>query len=376
MTSSRRVQVLHLVQNMNYGGMERLIADMTRRATHSQFEMHILALDYLGHFSEGLDQYATLSLASDLSRWSMLRPSSLAVDIAAIKPDVVHLHSGLWYKGSLAARMAGVPRIIYTEHGRRRPDPWTHRFIDGIASRRTDVIVAVSELLSTQLSRIVHDPARIHVIRNGVDTTRYVPQDDTGALRQELGISPDAPILGSVGRLEPIKGYDVMISAFASLLRDWTHGSRPQLVLVGDGSERSALERQVSAAGIRDKVHFLGWRNDIHECHRAFTVFTMSSRSEGTSVSLLEAMSAGLCPVVTNVGGNAAVLGETLQHRLTPSEQPVALTAAWREVLGNPERRHADACLARERVTTHFSLDAMTRAYETLYLTSPTRSPA
>lgn len=365
----RRLRVLHVVQNLNYGGMERLIAEMLPRLDAARFEPHVLALDYLGHFSQGLERHATLHLASPLSRWSMLRPSSLAADIRALTPDIVHTHSGLWYKVSLATRMAGVPFLVHTDHGRRSPDPWTDRVIDGIASRRTDVTVAVSERLVEQLRRIVPDPARVRLIRNGVDTALYAPAGGEEALRRELGIAPHIPIVGSVGRLVPIKGYDVMVAAFAHLLREWSdETTRPRLILVGDGSEREALERAATAAGIHDVVHFLGWRSDIHACHRAFTLFTMSSRSEGTSVSLLEAMSAGLCPVVTDVGGNAAVLGPTLRHRLVPSEDPAALAAAWREALLGEEHRRTDAAAARERVVQHFSLDGMVRAYEQVYL--------
>ncbi len=96
-------------------------------------------------------------------------------------------------------------------------------------------------------------------------------------------------------------------------------------------------------------------------------IFTMSSRSEGTSVSLLEAMAAGLCPVVTDVGGNAAVLGEELRHRLVPPEAPEALAAAWRAALNDPACRAADARAARRRVEARFGVDVMVRQYETTY---------
>ena len=85
------------------------------------------------------------------------------------------------------------------------------------------------------------------------------------------------------------------------------------------------------------------------------------------SVSLLEAMSAGLCPVISNVGGNAAVLGQELRHRLVPAEDPMALASAWKDVLTNPAQRERDAQVARSRVKTQFSLDAMVKLYESLY---------
>jgi glycosyltransferase involved in cell wall biosynthesis len=114
-------------------------------------------------------------------------------------------------------------------------------------------------------------------------------------------------------------------------------------------------------------VRWLGWRDDIAHLHEAFTLFTMSSRSEGTSISLLEAMSAGLCPVVTDVGGNAAVLGDDLRHRLVPPCDPDALASAWLAALRDADARENDGRAARARVVSAFTLEAMVRTYERLY---------
>src|SRR5262249_5978182 len=156
------------------------------------------------------------------------------------------------------------------------------------------------------------------VIENGVDVEAFRPIAEDGSVRAELKIPALSPIVGSIGRLEPVKGYEVMVDAFALLMRSWNGSSRPVLVLAGDGSERAGLVERAAAAGIADDIRWLGWRDDIHVLHASFDLFTMSSHSEGTSVSLLEAMSAQLCPIVTDVGGNAAVLGPTLRHRLVP----------------------------------------------------------
>jgi glycosyltransferase involved in cell wall biosynthesis len=280
----------------------------------------------------------------------------------------VHTHSGVWYKASLAARMAGVKRIIHTEHGRQSPDPLSYRAIDSLAARRTDVVVAVSGPLRNHLLATRVAPARrMRVVQNGVDTNVFRPRPDDGALRREIGVDEQVPIIGSIGRLEHIKGYDVMIEAFARLLSTWAEGRKPVLVLAGEGSHREQLETMVRERGIASHVQLLGWRNDAQALHAGFTLFTMSSRSEGTSVSLLEAMSGGLCPVVTNVGGNADVLGTELAHRLTPSEDPNALVAAWLEALRDRGSRAADGAAARARVLREFSLSAMIEAYECLY---------
>lgn len=365
----RRIRVLHIVNNLNYGGMERIVAEMGRRTDPARFESHIMALEYFGHCAQGLHQFATLHLANPMTRWSMLRPASLARDIRRIGPDVVHTHSGSWYKGSLAAQLAGVPAQVYTDHGRQSPDPWVNRTLDGLASRRTNVVVAVSARLAEHMSGFVPDSSKIRVVVNGVDTDLYSPRDaePQGGLRAQLSIASDRPIIGSVGRLERVKGYEVTLAAFAKLLSTWDRGPRPALVLIGDGRERTSLQSSARQTGFAADVHFLGWRSDIQQCSTAFSIFTMSSHSEGTSVSLLEAMSSGLCPVVTDVGGNSAVLGEALRHRLVPASDPDALASAWHDALTNERRRNQDALAARARVVAHYSLDTMVKQYEDAY---------
>ncbi len=366
----RQIRVLHIVNDLNHGGLERVVADIARRTDASRFETHVLALQFMGHFGEGLDAFATLHVADPMRRLSMVYPRALTHQLRSIAPDVVHLHSGVWYKASAAASLAGVPLKIYTDHGRQHPDPWINRAVDRRASRHTDVVVAVSSDLKNTLAKFVYFPSRLRVIRNGVDTDRYTPQSDDHDFRRELGIGLNTPIIGSTGRLEPVKGYDVLISAFARLLGSWTESPKPVLVLVGDGSARGDLERDARALGIADSVHFAGWRRDIERMTRAFTIFSMSSHSEGTSMSLLETMSTGVCPVVTDVGGNATILGPDLSHRLVVPADPNALAAALSRALLDHPSRDRDAVIARRRVVQDFGLDAMVHSYESLYSTA------
>ena len=363
-----RVRVLQIVLNLHQGGLERVLGDLVRGLDHRAFDVHVLALQFLGDLSEGLEEFATLRVAPPQPRWSLLRPSLLRDEIARIAPDVVHSHSGVWYKASLAARMARVPFVMHTDHGRQSPDPLLHRFVDGLASRRTDVVVAVSDVLGRQLARtVVRDPSRIAVIRNGVDTDRFRPRERDGRVRAELRLSEHIPIIGSIGRLDPIKRFDIMIEAYAILRAEWTGANAPVLVIAGGGPERERLEALVAERGLVEQVHLLGWRQDVHDLHEAFTIFTMSSRSEGTSIGLLEAMSTELCPVVTAVGGNPDVLGDALRHRLCVAEDARSLAGAWAEALSDEVRRRSDASLARQRVVTTFSLRALVAAHEAIY---------
>lgn len=365
---SRRIRVLHAIQNLNYGGMERLFADIVRLLDPERFESHVMYVNYLGRFGEGLERYATIHQAVPLPRWSMLHPGPLIRQIRDIAPDVMHTHSGVWYKFTMAARQADVPRLIHTEHGRRFPDPLLDRMIGRMASKRTDVVVAVSGVLAEHLrARVVARPERLVLLPNGVDTDLHRPLPDTGKIRRELALGPDTPIIGSIGRLEPIKGYDVMLEAFALLRRRWSGGNAPVLVVGGEGSERGRLDQLLRERGLEGQAFLLGWRDDVRDLHSSFSFFTMTSRSEGTSVSLLEAMSAGLVPLVTEVGGNAAVLGPGLAHRLASPGNLEAIVSGWSDMLTNPARRREDSVLARRRIEESFSLRAMVQGYASLY---------
>jgi glycosyltransferase involved in cell wall biosynthesis len=121
------------------------------------------------------------------------------------------------------------------------------------------------------------------------------------------------------------------------------------------------------ALGIADRVRFLGWRDEVERLYGAFDLFTLTSRSEGTSISLLEAMSTGLCPVVTDVGGNRAVLGPNLSSLLVPSDDDAALAVAWRRHLLDAELRRDMGRRARARVQSEFSLERMVENHIEIY---------
>lgn len=367
---TRRLKILHVVHKLDYGGLERLVGALVQLLPPDRFESHILTLSDFGRFAEGLAGHAQLHQDRSLPHVSMLWPRRLTRTIRALAPDVVHTHSGVWYKASLAARRAGVPRLVHTDHGRHYPDSLAGRLLDGLAVRRTDVVVAVSEALRRQMAAtLVPRPSEIHVVINGIDTRRFHPRSVNGSLRAGLGLPAGTPVIGSIGRLDPIKGYDVMLQAFAELRAAWSddRGAPPSLVLVGDGPERARLAALIEELGLRDAARLAGWRKDVEDVYPAFDIFTLSSWSEGTSLGLLEAMSSGVCPVVTDVGGSGAALGEALRHRLVPPGSPTALAAAWRDALGDPARRARDAAAGRRRVEQAFGVDSMVREYERIY---------
>lgn len=372
--SPPKIRILHAVPDLEYGGLQRLVAELARWTNPGQFEVQLLVFGGVGPPARSLGSEVPVHRAVAQSAFSMLRPAALARQIREIAPDVLHSHSGVWYKASLAARQAGVSWIVHTDHGRRSPDPWDARLVDYLASRRTDVVVAVSDVLAQHLTeRVVAHAERVRVVLNGVDTELHRPRASPD-LRAELRIPNGAVVLGSIGRLEPIKGYDTMLEAYAQLRRLRADPDGVVLVVAGDGALRPQLEARARQLGIGAGVRLLGWREDVTRLHATFDLFVLTSRSEGTSVSLLEAMSAGLCPVVTDVGGNREVLGPGLAHRLAPPNDVRAIAESWAEAVQDRERLAQDAAAGRRQVEEHFSLRAMVRGYERIYLEGVGRS--
>jgi glycosyltransferase involved in cell wall biosynthesis len=362
------IRVAHIIQNLNYGGMEQVLHNLAQRLSKEGFDVHVVVIEYLGHFAQGLEEHVTLHQVPPMPRWSLLHPGALIAAIRAIAPDVVHSHGGVWLKAARAARSARVGTVVHTDHGRSDPIPLVDRLVDNAASRVTDRIIAVSDSLARTLqSQVVHDPTIVQVITNGVDLDRLRPPSDRAQLRHSLGLPVDAPIIGSIGRLEPVKNYQLALRAFARLGNGVSNGASPRLVLAGDGSDRSQLEILAEELGISDRVIFLGWRDDPGRLFGCFDLFTLSSLSEGTSISLLESMGSAVCPAVTDVGGNSAVMGPELSSLLVPSNDAESLAELWKRLLASPLERSRLAQLARARVQEQFSLEAMVARHADLY---------
>lgn len=364
----RPIRVAHVIQNLNYGGMERVLHRLAQQLPLRGFEVHILVLEYLGHFAGGLERDVTLHEVPRMPWFSLIYPKQLASALRRINPDIVHSHSGVWLKSSRAAQLARVPRIVHTDHGRAAPVPARDRLVDGCASRKTDIIIAVSDALARVLEKeVVHDRGKVRVIRNGMEVAPALSQHDRDALRAELGLSPSAQVIGSIGRLEPVKNYKMALRALARILADGRRTVPPVLLIAGDGSERASLEAMAGDLGVARHVRFLGWRPDAAEICGAFDIFTLASTSEGTSISLLEAMGSGVCPVVTDVGGNRAVLGPELEALLVPDNDDAAMAHTWSRLLDDAAVRVELGALSRYRVETAFSLTRMVEEHVSLY---------
>ena len=384
--------VTHLVVSLAHGGLERLVVDWTnarnRRWSGSTW---IVCLDAPGDLASQVEGNCVACLQADRSRqpwdrgavtklrqWmadACLRSSAYSLQPTACSlPLVLHAHNlAAWQYAVLAARGSGV-RTIYTQHGAN-----THnfRFRDRVRSRAlaflTDAIAAVSDATAASMARRLWIPrSRVSVIVNGIDAKRFQVsgcrvQEDADRLRVRdlLRIPRDAIVIGSVGRLAQVKGYDRLIKA-ASLSTVHRSLFTGYLLLVGDGPERGALEEQAQSLGIGDRVRFAGFQANPAPYLAALDGFVLPSRSEGLSVSLLEAMAAGVPVFVTDAGASREVVEDGACGTLLPDEE-----SGWMEVIGAglaPGGRATGLVTrARARVTENYSLDATLGAYEALY---------
>ncbi|HEX2458408.1 MAG TPA: glycosyltransferase [Vicinamibacterales bacterium] len=281
------------------------------------------------------------------------------------KPDILHTHSwGTLVEGLIAARLAGVRRVVHGEHGTmemRGRNVMVQRWAWG----RVDRVLSVSSRLAERMSSSVEFPReRIRVIRNGIDTTRFTPARRETA-RRKLGLRDDDVAVGTAGRLVPVKDQATLLAALARLTSE---GVRFRAILAGDGPLQSALADQAHAAGIADRVEFLGARADIEDVLAAYDVFVLSSVSEGLSNTILEAMSTGLPVVATRVGGADELVEHEHTGMLVPAGDPMAMTAAIRRLLENAALRHTMGAAGRRRTEAEFSLTRMIAAYEDMYL--------
>jgi sugar transferase (PEP-CTERM/EpsH1 system associated) len=283
------------------------------------------------------------------------------------KPDIVHTHAwGTLVEGLLAARLARVPHVIHGEHGTMALRPLQVR-IQRLVWPRTDRILAVSSRLADRMAAVTGFPReRITTIRNGVDASRFGGLSGAAA-RASLGLPQDALLIGTIGRLVPVKHHTSLIEAVA-LLRD--RGRAVTALIAGDGPLRAELEASIDAKGLRDRVLLLGHRSDPELVLAALDIFVLPSLSEGLSNTILEAMATGLPVVATAVGGNDELVEHDVTGLLVPASDSPALAAALDRLLASERARAAMGAAALARARGAFSIDTMVENYARVYLES------
>jgi len=288
------------------------------------------------------------------------------------RPAIVHTHTAkAGLLGRLAARAARVPTVVHTFHGHvlrgyfSPPKQAVFRRLEALLAHMADALVAVSEAVKQDLVELgVARASKIRVIPLGLELGSLTGELPRGVLRREAGIAADAPLVGMVGRLVPIKDVPTFLRAARELRQ-----RRPDVrfALVGDGEERPALEALCRSLGMDAAVHFFGWRHELASVYGDLDVVVNASRNEGTPVALIEALAAARPVVATAVGGTPDLLGRDERGRLVPPGEPLALAQAVLETLDESDAARRRALAGREHVMSQHSSGRLIRDVDKLY---------
>ncbi len=290
--------------------------------------------------------------------------------IREYQPDVVHTHltmAGFW--GRVLGRAMGVPVIVHTFHEHpfrgiyNRWQTFTFVQMERALAHLTDSLITLSEGLRSEIAdhyRLTRR-SRITVLPLGFDLSAFasVPRH-AGQLRRAYHIPLDAPLIGIIGRLVPVKNHALFLEAAALL-----HRARPEVrfIIIGDGGLRASLEAQADALGLRQCVTFTGWLREMPSVYSDLDVLAVSSFNEGTPVPIIEALASGCAVVATAVGGVADLLDNGAFGALVPSGDAAALAAALARALDAPP----DPQPARRAMLDRYSIERLVADLTSLY---------
>jgi glycosyltransferase involved in cell wall biosynthesis len=347
--------------------MERVIMDLCRYVDPARFRFTICCLSVRGPLADEMAaEGVPVIYCENQSRTAKyLRGFELARLFRRLRVDVLHTHNTTAFiHGLVGAQLAGVPIKIHTDHCKNYVDE-TRRWmvLEHVASRFIDKMVAVSEHTRSELIQYERIPqSKLMVIRNGINPkpTRTAP---VAALRAEFGFTSDQIIMGTVGRLQPQKGLDLLLAAAPAVLAACPN---VRFLVVGGGALEPQLRAQAAALGLEGRVVFTGWRSDAVDLLQMFDCFVSTSNFEGLPMVLLEAMAAGKPIVATAVGGVPEAVDEFNGITL-PTRDPAALSSALVRLAQRPDVMRRLGTHSRSRYTERFTAQAMAAAYQQLY---------
>ena len=357
-------RVLQVVLGLNPGGTERLVIELATRL-HQRTPTAICCLDDEGAWAPEVESRGVAVHA--LHRTPGFHPA-LGRRVAALarqhRATVIHAHHYSPFVYSACSRLALLRTpIVFTEHGRLSDSGpsakrrMANRMLRGLAARA----FGVSNDVRLHLVAEGFDADDVGVIYNGIDVGPPPTAALRAEVRQSLTVNDDVLVLGTVARLDPVKDLSVLLRAVQA-----TADLPVLLLVIGDGSEKAALESEASTLGLGGRVRFLGHRNDARRWLAGCDAYVNTSVSEGVSLTILEGMAARLPIVATAVGGTPEVIDEACGV-LIPARDPAACAAALRRLAMDRALRETMGDAGRRRVEARFTLDRMVHDYAAVY---------
>ena len=377
MSPRRPLRVAYVTGALYTGGAERRMLALVKGLPRDRFEIEMVLLTEAGPAAPAFEaagaRVRVLGWGRRKSRLHFLR---WMLDVARLGPELRRGHYDIvdgwlfhaYVVTALVRPLSGAPVMLSGRHFMTEGQPHMgaiERFLDALARRRSDAIVAVGEAVRDAAIRHEHlDPARIRVIHNGVVMPPPMAPSERAAIRAGWGFGPDDLIVGSVANYKPRKGIELVLRIAASLRH-----RLPELrfVFVGEGTHRPVLEALVAELGLADIVRLHGRELDARRLYGAFDVFAHASETEGAPNAVIEAAAAALPIVATRAGGTDEVVEDGESGLLVPVDDEAAFAAALARLATDPELRAHLGAAARQRAATVFGMDRMVAEFAALY---------
>lgn len=360
------IRVLEIIPTLVRGGAEKQLTLLATGLPREEFDVHVGLLTLAGHYEEPLRQ-ADIPITLIGKKWK-LDPGAyfrLRRLIRQLKPDLVHtwIFAANCY-GRKAAFAEGVKIVLAGERCVDRWKVWHELAIDRYLARKTTKIVTNSS--GVRDFYVEHGIAadKFAIIPNGIEAVNPDGLLTRPQLAQELDIPIDAHLIGAVGRLWPQKRYKDLIWA-AELLkaaRDDTH-----LLIVGEGPLHDSLVRFRDGIKIADRVHFLGERSDVHDLLPLLDCFWLGSGYEGQSNAIMEAMSAGVPVVATDIPGNRDLVVPDITGYLVPVGDAAEMARKTQLIIDDEDRSKQFSQASQKRMREEFSVAKMVDRHAELY---------
>lgn len=377
------MRILHFITSLKFGGAESALYNYLVKAVCDAADQHFVVYLYDGPNVElikklGIPVFQISGRFSKYSPMTFLRFKRL---VNQIRPDVIH--SSLWSAGLITRifrRFIKTP-LVCDIHGSSFDEGAVRNFFDRRTVSIPDKIVAVSEsardsYIKNIVNSVKNKPKscdvtkNVVVIKNGIDCQGLRAKAQLCNLSREvLGLKADDFVVGAVGRLEPIKSYDILIKAFAKFFEKnfSKNAAGIKLLIVGGGSQLLELKRLVNDLNLSGHVIFTGFRSDAYAFYPLFDCFTLSSKSEGLSIAMLEALSFGLPVISTHDSQHHDVIKQAVNGFLVPPAAVDEYADALETLYLSPElRKRISACNFR-MVSEEFSIENVVRRYKEIY---------
>ena len=363
---NRPLNIVRIISFLPIGGVENTLLATLHKFDKSRFNISVCCTYRKGPVADKLEAAGIpVHLSYVGSRLNPIHLWRLARLLKSLKTDIVHTHMySSNITGAVAARLAGVPVIISHIHSAHEWTSQNRIWMERIVNSWRSGVIAVSqhvknEFLKTTGLRCAEKVKVLHNIAMFAEKSARNP----ALLREQLGISPQSPVIGFVARLVPIKGADIFLRAAQVILRE-----RPdaRFVLVGDGKERPRLAALARELNIAPQVIFAGEQKNVSDYYNIFDIFVLSSRSEGFGNVILEAMHHDIPVVASAVGGVPEIVLHEQTGLLFPAENHEALAEAAAALLSEPARAVALVEGARNRLE-HFAPEKYIKTLEQCY---------